>query len=94
MKVKIMDYTTYEENKSQNGGNYWYSEEFEIVDGKAVNGTYSTSSDFQYCEFCGNFGCHECDTYSPSWMAYGYAEDRLANSRLAMKMDLEIVEFD
>ena len=70
----ISDYTSYEEGKSRNGGGYAFFEEFEICDGKPVNGRHWTTAEFDYCQNCGTFERdmreHEerfgCTEYLPS----------------------------
>jgi hypothetical protein len=63
IKFILTDYSRREYGRDRNGGAYSYSEVVELDDaGNIVGGHYETSAEFQFCRFCGSFGCAgECD---------------------------------
>ncbi len=66
--IRIIDDSNFVTGKERNGGNYKY-EEVAILDesGVILRGEHTTSAEFQFCTFCGSFGCTECTWYHPSY---------------------------
>jgi hypothetical protein len=56
MKIKIVDNREYVSGKSCNGGCYSFTKIFEQVELDRYKVVYSTSSEFDYCSRCGEFG--------------------------------------
>ena len=52
--VEITDWNQYESGLCCNGGRYSFTERYTKVSG-GYEVTYFTSSDFDYCRFCGTF---------------------------------------
>jgi hypothetical protein len=82
MKIRIVDNSGWEWGKDNNGGFYSFAEDFEIEGNRAVKGEHWNSSDFEYCEYCGIFGCRSCGEYRPSPLAEEIAEKGLENVEL------------
>lgn len=61
MKVIITDNRDYVPEKSCNGGHYSYWTVYREIGTDYFEISYYTSAEFDYCECCGRFGCHDCD---------------------------------
>ena len=72
MKLTIKDYTRYDPHRCRNGGGYGYEEPAVIENYQIVDGSHWTTSELDYCEFCGLFQQNMrdhgriCDEYIPS----------------------------
>ena len=75
--IRISDYTHYVPGKSRNGGGYAYYETAIVKNGNIASGRHTTSSEFNYCEMCGQFEqrieehSERCTEYWPSKMMEG-----------------------
>lgn len=59
--VKVFDYSDYESERSCNGGCYGFWTTF-TRRGNKFEVTYGTTSDFEFCRYCGHFGRCDCDS--------------------------------
>ncbi len=59
-KVSIQDYSRYQSDKSSNGGAYGFTETYRPVPDGRYEVRFYTTADFEYCEFCGNWGDCGC----------------------------------
>jgi hypothetical protein len=53
--VRFSDYTNYHPQRCRNGGEYAFWEKASVENGQIVGGKHTTSSDFNYCPYCGQF---------------------------------------
>ena len=56
-KVTFVDYSDYESDKCNNGGQYAYFTNYTRVE-NGFEVSYSTTADFEYCPVCGSFEDH------------------------------------
>lgn len=61
--VTVTDYSEYKEGSSNTGGNYSYTERYKKLENDKWEVSYSTSSVFYYCPYCGYFASGECSCY-------------------------------
>ena len=67
--ISLYDGREYENGKDNNGGRYSFTVDFINLGNYKAEIKYSTSSDFGYCEVCGNFtnsqngSCSNCHSY-------------------------------
>ena len=54
-EITITDMSSYDWRRSRNGGAYWFRQHAKVRNGQIVDGSHTTSADFDYCPYCGNF---------------------------------------
>ena len=57
-RVRFCDYTSYEAEKSSNGGCYGFWKDYNRLDDGNWEVSYGTTADFEYCPVCGSFNEH------------------------------------
>ena len=87
-EITVTDVTSYEWQRSRNGGAYWFRQRAKAHNGQIVDGAHTTSADFDYCPYCGNFErnlqeheeqYHPDEEYLPSaWMEEAIREVDIA----------------
>lgn len=63
-KINLDDYSNYESSRSCNGGCYSFHQTLTKIGKDKWEVSYSTSSDFQYCKYTGNFCQDDCENCS------------------------------
>jgi len=77
MKITLSDYRNYTPEKSRTGGNYGFSEEL-IQRGKTFILSFFTTSEFEFCEFCGHF-TNNCNCERSDVLNFHEAAERVQN---------------
>lgn len=67
--VNIEDYSDYIPGKTWNGGGYTYTNTYIRVGADSWELSMSTSAEFEYCSYCGDFGhsADNCHTKANGW---------------------------
>ena len=61
--ITVTDYSDYDYQYCTTGGAYSYTESYKKLENGKFEVEYSTSSSFNYCEYCGQFINGECNCY-------------------------------
>lgn len=61
--IRIYDYTGYDPARCNNGGSYGFWTKFTELNNGDFEVSYGTTSDFDFCPCCGNFGSCDCTEF-------------------------------